>query len=161
MKKKTGSACWPSVIEKGAHAHTTATSVMTHGAMALCILSIILLAASVQGGTIEVPAWAFDRGNVVIDADPAKDADAGPVVVSGEEQPWGWRVQYDVEYPVAGKYQLFIRYAATEARPVEVLFDTRNVSKICTRIGLDPETGAPSRFPRGRLIGAMSTFMRT
>jgi hypothetical protein len=35
----------------------------------------------VQAGTIEIPAWAFDRGNVVIDAAPAKDADAGPVVV--------------------------------------------------------------------------------
>ena len=99
-------------------------------AWCLVLSCCLYLAVPVPAGTIEIPAWAFDRGNVVIDADPAKYADAGPVVVSGEEMPWGWRVQYDVEYPVAGKYQLHIRYAATEARPVEVLFDTRNVRKI-------------------------------
>jgi hypothetical protein len=118
-------------------------------AWCLVLSCCLYLAVPVPAGTIEIPAWAFDRGNVVIDADPAKYADAGPVVVSGEEMPWGWRVQYDVEYPVAGKYQLHIRYAATEARPVEVLFDTRNVSKICTRIGLDPDTGEPSAKSSG------------
>ncbi len=117
--------------------------------VAFCAFSIILTAITVQAGTIEIPAWAFDRGNVVIDADPAKYADAGPVVVSGEEKPWGWRVEYDIEYPVAGMYRLHIQFATAKARPVEVLFDTRNVSKSCTRIGYDPKTGAPSSKSSG------------
>jgi hypothetical protein len=113
------------------------------------LLCGLYLAVPAEAGTLEIPAWAFSGGNVVIDADPANCADAGPVVVSGEEQPWGWRVQYDVEYPVAGMYRLLVRYAAAEARPVEVLFDTRNLNKICTRIGLDPDTGAPSAKSSG------------
>ena len=50
-------------------------------AWCLVLLCGLYLAVPVQAGTIEIPAWAFSRGNVVIDADPAKYADAGPVRV--------------------------------------------------------------------------------
>jgi len=95
-------------------------------------------------GTIEIPAWAFVRGNGRIHADPSEYADAGPVVGSGEEEPWGWRLEYEVDYPVSGNYRLFLQYASTEARPLEVLFDSRNVNKISTGIGMDPDTGEPT-----------------
>ena len=49
----------------------------------LFLYSVLFLAGQASGGSIVIPAWAFDRGNVVIDANPAGYADAGPVVVSG------------------------------------------------------------------------------
>jgi len=93
--------------------------------------------ARAQAGSLIVPAWSFARGNVRINANPDEFADAGPVVVSGERAPWGWRVEYDIDIPVTAVYRLYIKYATTEARPVEVYFDTRNVSKTCTGISLD------------------------
>ena len=106
--------------------------------------TVVACVVQVHAGTIEIPAWAFDRGNAVIHADPAEYADAGPVVASGKREPWGWRVEYDVEYPVEGMYSLKIQYASAEARPVEVFFDTRNISKCCTSVSLDPKTGEPT-----------------
>jgi len=82
------------------------------------------LAAPIQdtaeAGSLVIPAWAFDCGNVQIHADPGKYADAGPVVVSSPAKPWGWTVEYDVDFPVDGDYTLQICYAAAEARPIEV-----------------------------------------
>ena len=106
-----------------------------------CVGSFVMEAPA---GTIEIPAWAFVRGNGRIHADPSEYADAGPAVGSGEEEPWGWRLEYEVDYPVSGYYRLFLQYASTEARPIEVHFDTRNVNKISTGIGMDPDTGEPT-----------------
>ncbi len=111
-----------------------------------CAVSFVLEATA---GTIEIPAWAFIRGNGRIHADPAEFADAGPVVGSGEEEPWGWRLEYEVEYPVPGVYRLFLQYTSAEARPMEVFFDSRNVNKIGTGIGLDPASGEPSAKSSG------------
>jgi hypothetical protein len=66
-----------------------------------------------------------------IHADPEKYADAGPVVGGGPEQPWGWTVEYDIEVPVKGDYTFQIRYAAAEARPVEVLLDGKAILARC------------------------------
>jgi len=96
-------------------------------------------------GTILIPAWAFDRGNGRIDADPSGFADAGPVVSGGGPEPWGWTLEYDVDFPVEGKYYLYVKYASTEARPVEVFFDTRDTgNKFCNGITLGKGSpGAP------------------
>jgi hypothetical protein len=91
-----------------------------------------------------IPAWAFDRGNGRIHVDPSGFADAGPVVSGGERKPWGWTLEYDVDFPVDGKYYLYVKYASTEARPVEVFFDTRDTgNKFCNGITLSK--GAPGR----------------
>jgi len=84
-----------------------------------------------RAGSLVIPAWTYARGNVQIHADPGQYADAGPVVGSGEAKPWGWVVEYDVDFPVAGDYTLEILYAADEARPVEVFFGDRNLGKCC------------------------------
>jgi len=87
-----------------------------------------------DAGTIIIPAWAFSRGNVQIHADPGKYADAGPVVGPGPEQPWGWTVEYDVDFPVKGEYTLEICYEAADARPAEVFFGSRNLGKCCQEV---------------------------
>jgi len=91
-----------------------------------------------EAGSLVIPAWSFARGNARVYADPAKYADAGPVVGSGPEEPWGWRVEYDVDFPVSGKYTLEVSYAAAEARPMEVFFDNANKGKVCTHVTFGP-----------------------
>jgi len=113
----------------------------------LGIWSAMLAAARVEAGTLVIPAWAFDRGNGRIHADPDRYADAGPVVGSGEAQdrrPWGWSLEYDIDFPVTGIYRLHIQYASAESRPIEVYFDTRNVSKCCIGISMNPQSGKPT-----------------
>ena len=95
-----------------------------------------------EAGSLLIPAWSFARGNVQIHADPGKYADAGPVVGSGTEKPWGWTVEYDVDFPVAGDYTLDICYAADEARPIEVFFGGHNMGKCCEGVTFASEPGA-------------------
>jgi hypothetical protein len=102
------------------------------------VWSVALVPGQAQAGTLVIPAWSFARGNARICADPAKYADAGPVVTSGAEEPWGWRVEYDVEFPVPGRYSLEICYASTEARPIEIFFDNSNKGRACTRVTFAP-----------------------
>jgi len=97
-----------------------------------------------QAGSLVIPAWAFSRGNVKIHADPGKYADAGPVIVSGPAKPWGWTVEYDVDFPVEGDYTLEICYAAVEARPIEVFFGGRNMGKCCEGVTFSSAPGAKS-----------------
>jgi len=122
------------------------SAVLAVACIAVCSVAFSPIPA--HGGTIEIPAWAFDGGNGKICADPEKFADAGPVVGSREEgdrQPWGWSVEYDVDIPVTGIYRLYIQYASAESRPIEVYFDTRNVSKCCMGISMDPNSpGKPT-----------------
>ncbi|MDP6045548.1 MAG: hypothetical protein QGG25_08060, partial [Phycisphaerae bacterium] len=62
----------------------------------LVVCSAMFTSSYAEAGTIIIPAWAFDRGNVKIDADPSGFADAGPVVIGGARKPWGWTLEYDV-----------------------------------------------------------------
>jgi len=97
-----------------------------------------LLAAPVEAGSLVNPAWGFDRGNARILVARAEHADAGPVVVSAERQPWGWTVEYDVDIPIAGEYAIHLRYAAGEARPLDVFFDNQNVGRCCLSVTFAP-----------------------
>ena len=64
----------------------------------LVLLSVWTVALpDARAGSLIVPAWSFARGNMKIDADPGKCADAGPVVIGGVKEPWGWTVEYDIE----------------------------------------------------------------
>jgi len=92
-----------------------------------------------QAGSLVIPAWSFARGNVRIHASPDPFADAGPVVGSGPEQPWGCVVEYDIDFPVTGKYTLQVCYAAAEARPMEIYFDSQMLAeKCCTGVTFSP-----------------------
>ena len=107
----------------------------------LAAWSVVFTPARAEAGSLVIPAWSFARGNVRIHANPDEYADAGPVVVSGPRLPWGWTVEYDVDLPVDGPYTLQIRYAAGEARPVQVFLDNQNVTKCCEGVTFGP---APS-----------------
>ena len=109
--------------------------------------SVALTPSTADAGSLVIPAWAFTRGNVQIHADPGRFADAGPVVVSGAEKPWGWTVEYDVDFPVDGTYTLQICYATAEARPIEVFFNRRNLGKCCEGVTFSSAPGAkPGTF---------------
>jgi hypothetical protein len=122
---------------------------MKTNALVLCLVACGFVLASVpaEAGSIVIPAWSFTRGNARIDADPARHADAGPVVVPGEPKPWGWTVEYDVDIPVDGSYTIQVCYATGEARPVHVFVDSRYVDKCGPRVTLDPKSsGQPDTF---------------
>ena len=86
-------------------------------------------------GSFEIPAWAFDRGNARVDANPVQYADyrdTYPELVAGggDTGDWGrfpWVVEYDVDFPVDSTYTLHVRYAAAEPRPMELWLDGRKV----------------------------------
>jgi len=107
-----------------------------------------------EAGSLVIPAWAFERGNVEIDADPEKFADAGPVVVGGPRQPWGWTAEYDIEVPVEGRYTLSIRYASAESRPVQVFLDNRDIGKTCNGASLSPASAEKPNSPTWMSSGA-------
>jgi len=98
-------------------------------------------APSGGGGSIVVPAWSFLKGNVRIHADTNGYADAGPVLVSGPERPWGWSVEFEFSLPVAAKYTLQVCYASEEARPVHVYLDSKYAGTCCKSVTFVP--GAP------------------
>jgi len=95
----------------------------------LAVWTIAIPLTQVQAGSLVIPAWSFARGNVRINADPDGFADAGPVVVGGPEQAWGWTVEYDIDIPVTAGYTLHICYASAEARPVRVFLDGRGMDR--------------------------------
>ena len=68
-------------------------------------------------GTVRVEAEAFARGNVLKLTD-GYGAGIGVIINAG---PLPNVAEYDVEMPAAGTYQLAVRYAAAEPRPVRVM----------------------------------------
>jgi hypothetical protein len=128
------------------------TSILGQQRICVAIAAALTLSclATARAGTIEIPAWAFTRGNGRIHVDPKEYADAGPVVGSGDREPWGWSLEYDVEYPVAGMYRLYIQYASAESRPISIRFDSRDISKCCLGISLKPGgSGEPTSKSSG------------
>ena len=128
--------------------------------IALAVWPVALSAVRAEAGSLVIPAWSFARGNVQINANPDEFADAGPVVVSGRRAPWGWSVEYDIDIPVTGMYRLHVKYATAETRPVEVYFDTRNVSKICTGISLSSKSSDKPGEPTWKSSGARWELLR-
>jgi len=135
---------------------------LTLTVLAACfvIVSAAFPVAPAQAGSLVIPAWAFDRGNVRVHANPDEYADAAPVVVSGEAKPWGWSVEYDIDLPVEGKYTLQICYATAEARPVQVFFDSQNMGKSCTGVSLSSPSSDKPNAPTWKSSGARWQVLR-
>ncbi len=90
--------------------------------LALFSCSLTALAAS-----FEIPAWAFDRGNAKTFT--SDYADAGPMIAFGARSPvW---VEYDLDFPVAGDFQISVRYAAASARSVTLFLNGKMVGAVC------------------------------
>ena len=128
------------------------------GFLAVCIA---FPPARAEAGSLVIPAWSFARGNGRIYTDPAKYADAGPVVGGGERKPWGWSLEYDIDIPVDGVYRLHIQYASAEARPIEVFYDARNVSKCCLGITLSSASAKKPNSPTGNSSAARWEMLLT
>jgi len=91
-------------------------------------------AEEAPAGSFEIPAWAFDRGNARVDANPAQYADyrdTYPELIAGDGGRLPWVVEYDVDFPVDATYTLHVRYASPEPRPMELWLDGRKVGECC------------------------------
>jgi len=120
----------------------------------LAVCGVALRPAPVEAGSLVIPAWAFARGNVEIHADPEKYADAGPVVVGGAEDPWGWSVEYEIDVPVEADYKIQICFASAESRTVEVLFDGGMIGRSCTNVTFPPASAKQPTEPTFNSSGA-------
>jgi len=88
-------------------------------------------------GSFEIPAWAFDRGNAEVLANPdiyADYRDKDPELVVGDGSRLPWVVEYDVEFPVDATYTLHVRYGSPEPRPLDVWLDGQSVGTCCGRV---------------------------
>ncbi|MHC4506642.1 MAG: carbohydrate-binding protein, partial [Planctomycetota bacterium] len=94
-----------------------------------------------HAGTLVIPAWAFDRGNVRIYASPDEYANAEPMVGSRPGHAGRSVVEYDIDFPVAGEYALSTKYASPEARPVEVFLDGKSVGWCCNGVAFNSPPG--------------------
>ena len=74
-----------------------------------------------------IPAFAFDRGNAKTFT--TSWADAEPMVAFGGDSPI--LIEYDIDFPVTGEYNLRIKYSAADARPVEMFLDGKSVGRCC------------------------------
>ncbi len=114
--------------------YQTRSATSVHFLACLFVWNVTFWPVPAEAGSLVIPAWSFARGNVQIYASPNKYADAGPVVGSGLRESWGWTVEYDIDIPVDGKYTVQVRYAAAEARPMEVFVDDKNLGKCCAGV---------------------------
>ena len=90
-------------------------------------LLLLLMSSPALAGRFEIPAYAFDRGNVRVFT--TEWADAGPMVAYGGQSPIF--VEYDIPFPAAGTYTIRVRYAAAAARPVDLQVDGRSAAQVC------------------------------
>ncbi|MBI4603970.1 MAG: hypothetical protein HY721_18600 [Planctomycetes bacterium] len=107
-----------------------AVRLLAAAALRLLPLALALPAAArghpEPGGSILLPAYSFDRGNLRAMASESW-ADAEPIVVNGGTAP-NW-AEYDIDFPVSATYSLHARYAAAEARPVDVYLDRAKAAR--------------------------------
>ncbi|MEE8452484.1 MAG: hypothetical protein V3R99_11240 [Thermoguttaceae bacterium] len=88
-------------------------------------------------GSFEIPAWAFDRGNARVDANPSQYADyrdTYPELVAGGADQLPWVVEYDIDFPVDATYTLHVRYASPEPRPMALWLDGKRIGTCCGNV---------------------------
>ncbi len=76
----------------------------------------------------EIPAWAYHRGNVAVYTSQYGSLDR-PAVCNGGAQPN--QVEYDIPFPVPGKWTLTVFRAMNAVRPVDVYLDGKKIGQIC------------------------------
>ncbi|MEI7728615.1 MAG: SUMF1/EgtB/PvdO family nonheme iron enzyme [Verrucomicrobiota bacterium] len=106
--------------------------------MRTCLLPFVLAGLTLVGGAVFasaqsssnsflIPATEFDRGNVKIHTSGwGKDV---PMVAYGGQSPIV--VEYDLEFPVAAEYTLFLQFAALQSRPAELAVDGKELGQCC------------------------------
>jgi hypothetical protein len=76
-----------------------------------------------------IPAAAFHGGNLLADYTQLAERKDQPVVLSQGQPPYG--AEYAVDLPATGTYQVAIRYAAAEPRPLHLFVNGRDVKEVC------------------------------
>ena len=93
-----------------------------------CLAIASLIAGETSVNTIEIEAWAFDRGNFAVYQDAFCNG-GPPIIAYGGVYPA--EVEYDIPFPVAGKYLLSTFTAMSEIRPLTVWFDNAKIGVFC------------------------------
>ena len=84
--------------------------------------------SSLPVNAFEIEAWAFDRGNFAVFLDQSRNG-GPPIIANGGGSPA--EVEYDIPFPVAGKYTLAAFVAMNEIRPLTVYLDDVKLGPIC------------------------------
>jgi formylglycine-generating enzyme required for sulfatase activity len=95
-----------------------------------CVLTISLLlglAAAAEASTFTIRADWFDRGNVQVSKLGQSYATRYPCIWNGGKTPN--QSEYDLDFPVAGEYSLWVLYAAASSRPMDVYLDGQRVHR--------------------------------
>jgi len=126
--------------------------------LALAVVALLLRgtaepAETAAAGKFEIPAWAFDRGNADVYANPdlyADYRDTYPELVAGSyaRAARPWFVEYDIDFPGDATYTLHVRYASSERRPIEIWLDDDSAGTYCGRVTGDLP---PNPFRRPKL----------
>lgn len=107
----------------------------------LCLAALLMSLAGSRAGSFEISAWAYDGANLKVFTE--QWADAGPMVAFGCRSPAF--VEYVLQFPVDGVYDLELRYAAADSRPVDLLVDGKSAGQVCrTATGSWNTSGAKS-----------------
>ncbi|MDR0704466.1 MAG: SUMF1/EgtB/PvdO family nonheme iron enzyme [Planctomycetaceae bacterium] len=89
---------------------------------------VLQAASPSEAAFFEIESWAYDRGNFAVSLNQYR-AGGPPMILYGGIKPA--YVEYDIPFPVAGKYQFSIFAAVHEKRPLTVFLDGKEIGKIC------------------------------
>ena len=94
----------------------------------LCPMTAPLFSEEASGNSFEIEAWAFDRGNFAVFMDQYRNG-GPPIVANGGGSPA--EIEYDIPFPVAGKFSLSLFVAMNEIRPLTVYLDHKKIGLVC------------------------------
>ena len=105
--------------------------------LALCFLfflqfTVCVLTAQESRHRFEIDPWAFDRGIFAVHLDRWRNG--GPIFIGHNSDAGGqlMYVEYDIPFPVAGKYQFSVLLAMMYVRPLSVFLNGEPIGTICT-----------------------------
>ena len=83
---------------------------------------------TIKSAVFEIDAWAFDRGNMEVYTHQYS-AGGPPIIAGGGTIPAV--IEYDIPFPVSGRYSLSLFAAMLEVRPLTVYFDDQELGIVC------------------------------
>ena len=107
----------------------------------LAVCSTALLPVRAEAGSINIPAWTFDRGNAKVFSNPdiyADYRDKFPQLVVGDGGELPWAIEYDVDFPVDATYTLHVCYGSPGVRLMDVWLDNKKIGTCCGRVTGNP-----------------------
>ena len=93
-----------------------------------------IVSPSLAPTSFEIDAWAMDRGNFAVFTEEYCNG-GPPIIANGGYDPA--EVEYDIPFPLAGKYRFSVFVAMSDIRPLAVFLDSEKIGDIC-RAGTTP-----------------------